>query len=63
MLTNQIQNDLDLDLFCRQIIHADIAQLKKTPCRNAYFPPAEHLSIKGRMLSISSIEDGLDEPE
>jgi len=30
-------NDLDLDLFCHAIIHADIKQLKSSPCLNAYF--------------------------
>ncbi|KAF4616911.1 hypothetical protein D9613_008399 [Agrocybe pediades] len=30
-------NDLDLDLFCHSIIHADIQQLKRTQCLNAYF--------------------------
>ncbi|KJA28372.1 hypothetical protein HYPSUDRAFT_155545 [Hypholoma sublateritium FD-334 SS-4] len=32
-------NDLDLDLFCRDIIRADITQLKTSPCLNAYFDP------------------------
>lgn len=30
-----MQNDLDLDLFCREVIRADIAYLKRTPTRNA----------------------------
>jgi predicted membrane chloride channel (bestrophin family) len=30
-------NDLDLDLICHAIIHADIKQLKSSPCLNAYF--------------------------
>ncbi|KAF8653446.1 hypothetical protein AX16_003921 [Volvariella volvacea WC 439] len=29
------KNDLNLDLFCREIIHSDIQQLKKSPCQNA----------------------------
>lgn len=33
------QNDLDLDLFCHEIIHADIKRLKTTPCLNAYVGP------------------------
>ncbi|KAG6848360.1 hypothetical protein H0H93_000869 [Arthromyces matolae] len=37
LLTFLIQNDLDLDLFCRDIIHTDMARLKTTPCLNAYF--------------------------
>ncbi|KLO18968.1 UPF0187-domain-containing protein [Schizopora paradoxa] len=36
-------NDLDLDLFCREIIHADIESLKRTPCPNVRLP-AKHLS-------------------
>jgi len=31
------ENDLDLDLFCQDIVHKDIDQLKGTPCLNAYF--------------------------
>jgi len=31
-------NDLDLDLFCNEIIHADIETLKRTPCHNVYLP-------------------------
>jgi len=30
------ENDLDLDLFCQQIVHKDIDGLKGTPCLNAY---------------------------
>ena len=29
-----MQNDIDLDLFCREVIHADMVHLKKTPTRN-----------------------------
>ncbi|TFK32431.1 Bestrophin, RFP-TM, chloride channel-domain-containing protein [Crucibulum laeve] len=32
-------NDLDLDLFCHAIIHADIKHLKTSPCLNAYLGP------------------------
>jgi len=31
------ENDLDLDLFCQDIVHKDIDQLKGTPCLNTYF--------------------------
>jgi len=31
------ENDLDLDLFCQEIVHKDIDGLKSTPCLNAYF--------------------------
>jgi predicted membrane chloride channel (bestrophin family) len=32
------ENDLDLDLFCQEIVHKDIDGLKGTPCLNAYIP-------------------------
>ncbi|KAF7984786.1 hypothetical protein HWV62_11778 [Athelia sp. TMB] len=31
------ENDLDLDLFCQEIVHKDLDGLKSTPCLNAYF--------------------------
>lgn len=33
-----MQNDLDLDLFCQEIVKADLEALKRTPCPNAYLP-------------------------
>ncbi|KAJ6504924.1 Bestrophin, RFP-TM, chloride channel-domain-containing protein [Mycena vulgaris] len=30
-------NDLDLDMFCRDIVRPDVQGLKVTPCANAYF--------------------------
>ncbi|KAJ7436341.1 Bestrophin, RFP-TM, chloride channel-domain-containing protein [Mycena latifolia] len=33
-------NDLDLDMFTRDIIRPDIQRLKRAPCLNAWFPPA-----------------------
>lgn len=30
------QNDLDLDFFCRAIIHADIERIKRISCPNVY---------------------------
>lgn len=41
------QNDLDLDLFCREIIHADIEVLKRTPCANAFIPDGNILQGRG----------------
>ncbi|TRM65371.1 Bestrophin, RFP-TM, chloride channel-domain-containing protein [Schizophyllum amplum] len=38
-------NDLDLDLICREIIHADLDRLRRTPCLNTYFPPARPPSV------------------
>ncbi|EIN06373.1 UPF0187-domain-containing protein [Punctularia strigosozonata HHB-11173 SS5] len=31
------ENDLDLDLFCKHVVHADIDRLKRTPCVNVWF--------------------------
>lgn len=50
ILTSSFQNDLDLDLFCNELVHADIAQLKTTPCFNArlgkdHQPPVGLMSI------------------
>ncbi|KAJ6549263.1 Bestrophin, RFP-TM, chloride channel-domain-containing protein [Mycena vulgaris] len=45
-------NDLDLDMFCRDIIRQDIQCLKKTPCLNAWFPPKP--SVLGPASSSSS---------
>ncbi|KIJ63484.1 hypothetical protein HYDPIDRAFT_92362 [Hydnomerulius pinastri MD-312] len=44
------ENDLDLDLFCNELVRADIAHLKTTPCFNArlgkdHQPPAGLMSI------------------
>ncbi|RPD58022.1 UPF0187-domain-containing protein [Lentinus tigrinus ALCF2SS1-6] len=36
------ENDLDLDFFCRAIIHADIERIKRTSCPNVYLG-AQHL--------------------
>ena len=44
-LTNT-QNDLDLDLFCHAIIHADIEQLKASPCLNAYLGPPSDIRLQ-----------------
>jgi hypothetical protein len=38
--TGYDDNDLDLDMFCRDIIRQDIRCLKKAPCLNAWFPPS-----------------------
>ncbi|KAH7908272.1 Bestrophin, RFP-TM, chloride channel-domain-containing protein [Hygrophoropsis aurantiaca] len=43
------ENDLDLDLFCQEIVSADIAYLKKMPCFNAHLPTPS----KGLMSIVS----------
>ncbi|KAF8971759.1 Bestrophin, RFP-TM, chloride channel-domain-containing protein [Flammula alnicola] len=57
-----IQNDLDLDMFCHAIIHADIKQLKSSPCLNAYFgPESKHTEgsrpVPRRSLTLTEITD------
>lgn len=32
------ENDLELDLFCHDVVREDVAWLKRTPCRNARVP-------------------------
>jgi len=49
-------NDLDLDMFCRDIIRQDIRCLKKAPCLNAWFPPSP--SITGRAPGNGSAPNG-----
>ena len=36
MYTGYDENDLDLDLFCREVIHTDIEHLRQTPNRNVW---------------------------
>ncbi|THU84170.1 UPF0187-domain-containing protein [Dendrothele bispora CBS 962.96] len=35
------ENDLDLDMFVREIVHVDVENLKKSPCLNAWLPEGE----------------------
>ncbi|EIM91945.1 UPF0187-domain-containing protein [Stereum hirsutum FP-91666 SS1] len=39
------ENDLDLDMFCKEIVHADIEKLKRTPCTNVFLG-SRHLSAR-----------------
>ncbi|KAF8161654.1 Bestrophin, RFP-TM, chloride channel-domain-containing protein [Crassisporium funariophilum] len=58
-------NDLDLDLFCHHIIHADIKHLKTSPCLNAYFGPelkSPARPVPRRSLTLTEIS-GLEEYE
>ncbi|KAF9066766.1 Bestrophin, RFP-TM, chloride channel-domain-containing protein, partial [Rhodocollybia butyracea] len=48
------ENDLDLDLFCRSIIHVDIEKLQNTPCPNAYFSRRQRvMTKKHRSMTIA----------
>lgn len=49
-------NDLDLDMFCQEIIHVDIENLKRTPCLNAYLPQAHKLAHKHSM-TVTEVAD------
>jgi len=47
------ENDLDLDMFCQDIIRPDIESLKSTPCLNAYLgPEAPHL-VRHRSMTLT----------
>ncbi|KIJ11884.1 hypothetical protein PAXINDRAFT_118576 [Paxillus involutus ATCC 200175] len=48
------ENDLDLDLFCNELVRADIAQLKTTPCLNAPLGK-DYRRPQGGLMSIVSI--------
>jgi len=47
------ENDLDLDMFCQEIIHVDIQNLKKSPCLNAYLAPQQHELIRHRSMTLT----------
>ena len=48
--TNRIiQNDLELDLFCREIVHTDIEGYKKSVARNSYI---ETRHATGQLIEI-----------
>ncbi|KAF5392984.1 hypothetical protein D9757_001166 [Collybiopsis confluens] len=49
------ENDLDLDMFCKEVIEVDIANLKKSPCLNAYFPPSPRVQrlVKQRSMTLT----------
>ncbi|KAG6888353.1 hypothetical protein C0995_009046 [Termitomyces sp. Mi166 len=48
-------NDLDLDLFCRAIVHADIEHLKSSPCLNAYFGPSHPIAVHRQSMTLVEI--------
>ncbi|KAK7450605.1 hypothetical protein VKT23_012915 [Stygiomarasmius scandens] len=48
------ENDLDLDMFCQEIIHVDIENLKKSPCLNAYLPLQQARKlVKQRSMTLT----------
>jgi len=46
------ENDLDLDMFCQEIIHVDIVNLKKSPCLNAYLEPQQQELTRHRSMTL-----------
>ncbi|KAJ3764057.1 UPF0187-domain-containing protein [Lentinula raphanica] len=46
------ENDLDLDLFCRSIIHADIQQLQHATCLNAYVSRDQKVKMNHRSMTV-----------
>lgn len=53
-------NDLDLDLFCREVIHADIESLKHTTCPNVKLPAkhSAHADAPVRGICTAAAEIG-----
>ncbi|KAJ7098967.1 Bestrophin, RFP-TM, chloride channel-domain-containing protein [Mycena epipterygia] len=54
-------NDLDLDMYCREIIRQDLQSLKKAPCQNAWFPPSA--SVTGRPHTAAPAEHSYLAPD
>ncbi|KAJ7079625.1 Bestrophin, RFP-TM, chloride channel-domain-containing protein [Mycena belliarum] len=50
------ENDLDLDMFCQDIIKQDIESLKTAPCLNAYIAPEEPGVARPRHRSMTLVE-------
>lgn len=49
-------NDLDLDLFCQEIIHVEIENLKRTPCLNAYLPESHKVAHRQSMTVVETAD-------
>jgi ion channel-forming bestrophin family protein len=47
------ENDLDLDMFCQEIIAQDIESLKAAPCLNAYLGPKEPELVRHRSMTLT----------
>lgn len=45
-------NDLDLDMFCQEIIRPDIDSLKVSPCLNAYLGPRPREPVRSRSMTL-----------
>ncbi|KAF8058525.1 Bestrophin, RFP-TM, chloride channel-domain-containing protein [Lyophyllum atratum] len=53
-------NDLDLDLFCHEIVHADIEHLKKSPCLNAYLGPTRPTPVHRQSMTVVEVSSQYD---
>ncbi|KAJ7260876.1 Bestrophin, RFP-TM, chloride channel-domain-containing protein [Mycena haematopus] len=47
------ENDLDLDMFCQDIIAQDIESLKSAPCLNAWLGPEQHELVRHRSMTLT----------
>ncbi|KAJ6476312.1 UPF0187-domain-containing protein [Mycena sanguinolenta] len=47
------ENDLDLDMFCQDIIGQDIQSLKSAPCLNAWLGPEQHELVRHRSMTLT----------
>ncbi|KAJ6482961.1 Bestrophin, RFP-TM, chloride channel-domain-containing protein [Mycena vitilis] len=47
------ENDLDLDMFCQDIIRQDIESLKSAPCLNAYLGPEHPELVRHRSMTLT----------
>ncbi|KAJ7682841.1 Bestrophin, RFP-TM, chloride channel-domain-containing protein [Mycena rosella] len=47
------ENDLDLDMFCQDIIKQDIESLKSSPCLNAYLGAEQPALIRHRSMTLT----------
>ena len=55
------QNDLDLDLFCREIIHADVEHLRTSPCLNAYLGSSHPHPTRRKSMTVAEVSERLQE--
>lgn len=62
LIPSRLQNDLDLDSFCQDIIHKDIDQLKGTPCLNSYFTHRASAGVH-RSIAETSLKSLNDQQE
>ncbi|KAJ7737865.1 UPF0187-domain-containing protein [Mycena maculata] len=47
------EDDLDLDMFCQDIIAQDIESLKSAPCLNAYLGPEQPELVRHRSMTLT----------